>query len=70
MKTAWTYPFIILGGMLQAVGAPMNGQLFASLQNKWLASAVSFVVVTFFFVAVFLMFPKPLPTGPSLSAAV
>jgi bacterial/archaeal transporter family-2 protein len=48
MKTAWIYPFIILGGMLQAVGAPMNGQLFGSLQNKWLASAVSFVVVTFF----------------------
>jgi hypothetical protein len=27
--------------MLQAVGAPMNGQLFAFLQNKWLASAVT-----------------------------
>jgi bacterial/archaeal transporter family-2 protein len=26
MKAAWIYPFIILGGMLQAVGAPMNGQ--------------------------------------------
>jgi transporter family-2 protein len=66
MKTAWIYPFIIVGGMLQAVGAPMNGQSFASLQNKWLASTVSFVVVTFFFMVMFLMFPKPPPTVSDL----
>ena len=53
MKGMWIYPSIILGGKLQAVDAPMNGQLFASLQNKWLPSAVSFVLVTFFFVACF-----------------
>jgi bacterial/archaeal transporter family-2 protein len=67
MKTAWIYPFIIVGGMLQAVGAPMNGQLFASLKNEWLASAVSFALVTFFFVAMFLILPRPLPTVANLA---
>jgi bacterial/archaeal transporter family-2 protein len=36
MKSAWIYPFIILGGALQTCGAAMNAQLFASLENKWL----------------------------------
>jgi bacterial/archaeal transporter family-2 protein len=68
MKVSWIYPFIILGGMLQAVGAPMNGQLFASLHNKWLATSISFIVVMFFFVVLFLMFPKPLPSVSDLAA--
>jgi bacterial/archaeal transporter family-2 protein len=68
MKAAWIYPFIILGGALQAVGAPMNGQLFASLHNKWLASAISFVVVLFVFLILFLIFPKPLPSAGDLAA--
>lgn len=68
MKTAWIYPFIIVGGMLQAFGAPMNGALFASLENKWLATAVSFIVVTFFFVTMFLIQPTPLPTSRALAA--
>lgn len=62
MKSGWIFGFIIVGGMLQAAGAPMNGQLLASLQNKWLATAVSFVVVTFFFIIMFLVQPRPLPT--------
>lgn len=62
MKAAWIYPFIIVGGLLQAAGAPMNGALFASLQNKWLATTVSFVIVTFFFAMMFLIQPTPLPT--------
>jgi len=67
MKTAWIYPFIIVGGMLQAVGAPMNGVLLASLQNKWLATAVSFMVVTFFFIVMFLIQPTPLPSMRDLA---
>ena len=67
MKAAWIYPFIVVGGMLQAFGAPMNGQLFASLGNKWLATAISFVIVTFFFVAMFLIFPHPLPTQEAIA---
>ena len=67
MNLGWIFPFIVVGGILQAVGAPMNGQLYASLQNKWLATAVSFVVVTFFFIVMFLIQPKPLPTVQDLA---
>lgn len=62
----WTIPFIILGGVLQSAGAAMNGQLHKSLVNPWLASAVSFVVVTFFFIGAFLVIPHPLPTARDL----
>ena len=62
----WAIPFIILGGVLQSVGAAMNGQLNKSLLNPWLASAVSFVLVTFFFVGAFMVFPHPLPAARDL----
>ncbi len=68
MKAAWIYPFIILGGVLQTFGAAMNAQLYASLVNRWLASSVSFAVITVFFLCVFAMFPAPLPNLQSLSA--
>lgn len=64
---AWIFPFIILGGALQTCGAAMNGQLNKSLVNPWLASAVSFAVILFFFLAVFFMFPHPLPTAKDLA---
>ncbi|WP_235527743.1 DMT family transporter [Burkholderia sp. Leaf177] len=54
--------FIILGGVLQAAGAPINGVLKASLVNPWLASAVSFMLVTFLAIALFWIQPTPLPT--------
>jgi hypothetical protein len=47
------YPFIIIAGMLQAAGAPINGQLKSSLINPWLASSVSFLLVTFLAIALF-----------------
>ena len=62
MNLLWIYPFIVLGGALQACGAPMNGQLAASLTNKWLASAVSFWLIAFLFTALFIILPRPLPT--------
>lgn len=62
MNSLWIYPFIIIGGALQAAGAPMNGVLKASLVNPWLASAVSFLLVTFLALALFFMQPSPLPT--------
>ena len=62
MSNAWIYPFIILGGVLQAAGAPINGVLKASLVNPWLASAVSFMLVTFLAIALFWIQPTPLPT--------
>ncbi|HEY1685686.1 MAG TPA: hypothetical protein VGG19_13040 [Tepidisphaeraceae bacterium] len=39
VMTFWIYIFIIVGGVLQACGAPMNGQLYKSLTNPWLADS-------------------------------
>ena len=66
MNTSWIIPFIILGGALQTCGAAMNGQLNKSMVNPFLASAVSFLVITFFFVTLFFAMPHPLPTTQNL----
>jgi bacterial/archaeal transporter family-2 protein len=62
VSQAWIYPFIIIGGILQAAGAPINGELKGALVNPWLASAISFLLVTFLAVALFCIQPTPLPT--------
>ncbi|MGI4852655.1 MAG: DMT family transporter [Janthinobacterium lividum] len=67
MNAGWIIPFIILGGALQTCGAAMNGQLGKSLVNPWLASAVSFLLITIFFVAAFLIMPHPLPTAKHIA---
>jgi bacterial/archaeal transporter family-2 protein len=67
MNPSWIYPFIILGGVLQTCGAAMNAQLFQSLGNKWLATTVSFAVITAFFLCMSAMFPNPLPTAEGLA---
>jgi transporter family-2 protein len=67
MKAGWIIPFILLGGALQTCGAAMNGQLNKSLVNPWLASTVSFALITFFFVGAFLIMPHPLPATKDLS---
>jgi len=67
MKLSWIYPFIIFGGALQTCGAAMNAQLFQSLGNKWLANAVSFTLITAFFLIMFAMFPNPLPTQAGIA---
>lgn len=66
MNASWIIPFIILGGALQTCGAAMNGQLNKSMVNPFLASAVSFLVITFFFAALFFALPHPLPTSQDL----
>ncbi len=66
MNASWIIPFIILGGALQTCGAAMNGQLNKSLLNPFLASAVSFLIITFFFLALFFAVPHPLPTMQDL----
>lgn len=66
MNAIWIIPFIVLGGALQTCGAAMNGQLNKSLVNPWLASAVSFALITFFFVSIFLIWPHPLATARDL----
>lgn len=67
MATQWIIPFIILGGALQACGAAMNGQLKQHLVNPYLASTVSFALITFFFAALFLILPNPLPTTKDIA---
>ena len=66
MNASWIIPFIILGGALQTCGAAMNGQLNKSLVNPYLASAASFLIITFFFLALFFAMPHPLPTLQNL----
>jgi transporter family-2 protein len=66
MNANWIIPFIIIGGVLQSCGAAMNGQLYKSLVNPWLAYAVSFALITFFFAGAFLILPHPLPTSKDL----
>jgi bacterial/archaeal transporter family-2 protein len=68
MNAGWMIPFIVLGGALQTCGAAMNGQLFKHLINPWLASAVSFAMITFFFVGAFLIMPNPLPDLKSIAS--
>src|SRR5258708_29934170 len=68
MNAGWVIQFIILGGALQSCGAAMNGQLKTSLVNPWLASAVSFALITLFFTSAFLIMPHPLPTTKDLAS--
>lgn len=67
MKAGWIIPLIILGGALQSAGAAMNGQLKNSLINPYLASAVSFAIITFLFTALFFVMPHPLPTVANIA---
>lgn len=68
MNAAWIIPFIIAGGALQTCGAAMNGQLNRFMVNPYLAAAVSFAIITFFFTALFFAIPHPLPTLSDLQA--
>jgi bacterial/archaeal transporter family-2 protein len=67
VKAAWVIPFIVTGGVLQTVGAAMNGQLNKSLVNPYLASTVSFALITAFFLCIFAIFPTPLPSLQDLA---
>jgi len=62
MNAAWAFPFIFAAGMLQAVGAAMNGALAKSMVNPWLATVISFLLVLFLAIALFACMPRPLPT--------
>jgi transporter family-2 protein len=68
MGLIWLYPVIVIAGMLQALGPPMNGQLRPSLVNPWLATLVSFGLVLALFIIVAAIFPRPLPTAQGLAA--
>ena len=63
---ALLYPFILVSGILQALGNSMNAALRKRLKNPWLAATVSFLPVVFVFATLFLVAPLPLPTTVSL----
>ena len=67
MGSAWFFPFIAVAGILQAVGAAINGTLNKSLVNPWLATAVSFLIVLFVATALFVCMPRPLPSASDLA---
>ncbi|HLH10944.1 MAG TPA: DMT family transporter [Methylovirgula sp.] len=62
VSEAWLYPIIIVGGILQAWGPPMNGALRHSLTNPWLASLISFLPIVAFLSILVMCLPRPLPT--------
>jgi bacterial/archaeal transporter family-2 protein len=57
MNAGWIIPFIVIGGALQSCGAAMNGQLNKYVVNPWLASTISFALITFFFVSASVKMP-------------
>ena len=67
MAATLLYPFIIVAGLLQALGNSMNAQLRGRLVNPWLTATVSFLPIVFVFAALFFLMPTPLPTLDSLA---
>ena len=68
ISAAWLYPLIIVAGVLQAWGPPMNNALREGMQNPWLASLISFLPVVAFISCLFLCLPTPLPGAKALGA--
>ncbi len=61
LSAAWLYPIIIIAGVLQAWGPPMNNALKKALVNPWLGSLVSFLPIVAFLSVVLMCLPRPLP---------
>ena len=68
MPNTLIYPLILIAGLLQAWGPPMNGALRQSMVNPWLASTVSFLPIVAVLATVFFCLPRPLPSQASLAA--
>jgi bacterial/archaeal transporter family-2 protein len=68
LSVGWLYPMILIGGVLQAWGPPMNGALRNALTNPWLASLVSFLPIVALLACLILCQPRPLPTVAGISA--
>ena len=67
LSAAWLYPIIVIAGVLQAWGPPMNNALKKALINPWLGSLVSFLPIVAFLGVLWICLPRPLPTVASLS---
>jgi bacterial/archaeal transporter family-2 protein len=65
--TTLVYPLIIIAGVFQALGPPMNARLRVALINPWLATVVSFALIVALFIGVAACLPRPLPTGQSVA---
>ncbi len=63
LSAAWLYPIIIIAGVLQAWGPPMNNALKKALINPWLGSLVSFLPIVALLGVVWLCLPRPMPTA-------
>jgi transporter family-2 protein len=68
ISAARLYPLILIAGVLQAWGPPMNGALRKSLENPWLASTVSFLPVVAFLLVLWLCLPNPMPSLRGISS--
>ncbi|MCC0806424.1 DMT family transporter [Methylobacterium sp. W2] len=68
MNAALLYPFILVAGALQAAGNSMNARLRVALVNPWLAASVSFSLIVFVFVTLFVVMPTPLPSLEQLGS--
>jgi transporter family-2 protein len=64
LSAAWLYPIIIIAGVLQAWGPPMNNALKKALVNPWLGSLVSFLPIVAFLSVVLMCLPRPLSQMP------
>jgi transporter family-2 protein len=67
LSAAWLYPIIIIAGVLQAWGPPMNNALKKALINPWLGSLVSFLPIVALLAVVWMCLPRPMPTAESVS---
>ncbi len=64
----WLYPVILIAGILQAWGPPINGALQKSVTNPWLASLISFLPVVALLGCIFLCIHRPLPTAAGITS--
>lgn len=67
ISSVWLYPIILVAGVLQAWGPPMNGALRQSLTNPWLSSLVSFLPVLALLMVLWLCVPRPMPTADGIA---
>jgi transporter family-2 protein len=62
ISSAWLTPLILIAGVLQAWGPPMNGALRKSLENPWLACTISFLPIVALLMVLWFCLPNPMPT--------
>ena len=67
ISSAWLYPIILVAGVLQAWGPPMNGALRQSLANPWLSSLVSFLPIIALLMVLWFCLPRPMPTAHGIA---